>query len=218
MTTIALPKGRLFEKTQGLLARCGYQLSLGERELVASDAEGRMRAVLVKNSDLPTYVHHGIAGLGICGSDVIVESGFEFIELLVMPFGATQICLAGRVGEPTSGSGVEASEFDEGSDGTLTIATKYPRFTRQYFHARGVPVEIIKLDGSVELAPVLGLAPYIVDVVETGSTLRAHRLEIKRVIGQTTVKLIANSAYYRYYFREVDQLVSDLRRVLAEKP
>lgn len=213
-TTIALPKGRLFDKTNTLLKRCGYDLTLGERELLAADKGGRLRAVLVKNSDLPTYVHHGIAGLGICGSDVIEESGEEFIELLTLPFGSTRICLAGRA--ETDAPLIDTEDW-RGPDGRIKVATKYPRFTRRYFHARGIPVDIIKLNGSVELAPVLGLTPFIVDLVETGSTLRAHNLEVKAVLGETTVRLIANSAYYKYYFAEVDRFVANLRAAITEQ-
>lgn len=201
MTTIALPKGRLFEKTNDLLARCGYHLTLGERQLVAREQSGHMQAILVKNADLPTYVHHGIAGLGICGSDVIFESGYEFFDLLTLPFGQTRICLAGR-----------KDDGDRHRDASsLTVATKFPRFTYDFFHRRGVPVDVIKLDGSVELAPVLGLAPYIVDLVETGNTLRAHDLEVKEVLGETAVHLVANPAFYKYHYQDVDELVHRLR-------
>lgn len=201
MITIALPKGRLFDKTSELLARCGYDLQLGERQLVASEPSDTLRAILVKNADLPTYVHHGIAGLGICGTDVITESGYEFFELLRMPFGETRICLAGPVDDRS----------DHREAATLRVATKFPRFTYRFFHQRGIPVDIIKLDGSVELAPVLGLAPYIVDLVETGSTLRAHDLEVKEVLGGTSVHLVANPAFYKYHFEAVDALVRQLR-------
>lgn len=199
--TIALPKGRLFDKTKNLLSRCGYELELGERQLVARETEGRFQAILVKNADLPTYVHHGIAGLGICGSDVIYESGYEFFELMTLPFGATRICLAGL-------QDVDTDDLSAG--GPVRIASKYARFTRDYFHSRGIPVSVIHLNGSVELAPVLGLAPYIVDLVETGSTLRVHDLEVKEELGQTEVKLIANPAWCKYHFKEVEQLIAEL--------
>jgi ATP phosphoribosyltransferase len=204
--TIALPKGRLYDKTQALLARCGYNLELGERRLVASESDDRLRAILVKNADLPTYVHHGIAGLGICGSDVIYESGFEFFELMSLPFGATRICLAG----PKDGADVDLAD-----GGPVRIASKYSRFTRDFFHARGVPVSVIHLNGSVELAPVLGLARYIVDLVETGSTLKAHELEVKEELGRTEVRFIANRAYYKYHFKEIEEFVAELRSAIS---
>ena len=204
MITLALPKGRLFDKTSELLAACGYHLTLGERQLIAQEPSGTLRAILVKNADLPTYVHHGIAGLGICGSDVLYESGYEFFRLLTFPFGKTRICLAGR-----------ADDQDDHRDATsLTVASKFTRFAHDFFHQRGIPVQVIKLDGSVELAPVLGLAPYIVDLVETGSTLKAHNLEIKEVLGETSVHLVANPAFYKYHYPAVDQLVQKLNTVL----
>ncbi|SIQ89765.1 ATP phosphoribosyltransferase [Alkalispirochaeta americana] len=204
MITIALPKGRLFDKTSKILARCGYHLTLGERQLVAEEPRGEIRAILVKNSDLPTYVHHGIAGLGVCGSDVIYESGHEFFELLSLPFGGTRICLAGKKDESP----------DSRNAAVLRVATKFTRFTRDAFHQRGIPVDVIRLDGSVELAPVLGLAPYIVDLVETGSTLVAHNLEVKETLGNTDVRLIANPAFYKYHFDRVNRFVSTLQEAL----
>ncbi|MEX2445455.1 MAG: ATP phosphoribosyltransferase [Alkalispirochaeta sp.] len=204
MITLALPKGRLFEKISALLADCDYNLTLGERQLVAQEPRGELQAILVKNADLPTYVHHGIAGLGICGSDVIFESGYNFFRLMTFPFGKTQICLAGR-----------SDDTNDHRDATsLTVASKFTRFTHDFFHRRGIPVNVIKLDGSVELAPVLGLAPYIVDLVETGSTLKAHNLEIKEVLGETAVHLVANPAFYKYHYRTVDELVRRLRDAL----
>lgn len=202
--TIALPKGRLFDKTRDLLSRCGYNLELGERQLVARESSNSLQAILVKNSDLPTYVHHGIAGLGICGSDVIYESGYEFFELLSLPFGKTEICLAGA----------KHADEDYRNVSGLTVASKFTRFTRDYFHSRGVPVSVIRLNGSVELAPVLGLAPYIVDLVETGSTLRAHDLEVKEVLGETEVRLVANPAFYKYHHKKIDQFVQELREMV----
>lgn len=203
--TIALPKGRLFDQTQDLFSRCDYQLELGKRRLIAHEKSGRFQAILVKNADLPTYVHHGIAGLGICGSDVIYESGYEFFELMTLPFGATRICLAG----PKEAMNDRLSE-----GGPVKIASKYARFTRDYFHSRGIPVSVIHLNGSVELAPVLGLAPYIVDLVETGSTLRAHDLEVKEELGQTEVKIIANPAWYKYHFKQIEKLIAELTAAL----
>lgn len=204
MITLALPKGRLYEKTSELLSRCGYTLTLGDRQLVAQEPRGELQAILVKNADLPTYVHHGIAGLGICGSDVIFESGYDFFHLMTFPFGKTRICLAGRRDDTQ----------DHRTASSLTVASKFTRFSHDFFHRRGIPVDVIKLDGSVELAPVLGLAPYIVDLVETGSTLKAHDLEIKEVLGETAVHLVANPAFYKYHYRTVDALVHQLHEAL----
>jgi ATP phosphoribosyltransferase len=200
--TLALPKGRLQEQTQEHLERAGFKLEFEKRKLVATDESGRLKVMLVKNSDLPTYVHHGIAGLGVCGTDVIYESGYEFFELLEMPFGGTRMCLAAK------------KDFDPNAElgsGTVKIASKFTRFARDYFSERGVAAEIVRLGGSVELAPVLGLAPYIVDLVETGSTLRAHDLEIIEELVKIRVVLIANPAYYKFHYRSIETLVDTLR-------
>jgi ATP phosphoribosyltransferase len=198
--TLAIPKGRLQYKTEQLLQSKGFDVSFQDRRLVAEDAEGRIRVMLVKNSDLPTYVHHGIAGLGVCGTDVIYESGYRFFNLLELPFGRTKMCLAGREDE----SGPNRS-------GRLKVASKFTRFARDHFMARGIPCEVIKLDGSVELAPVLGLAPYIVDLVETGETLRANNLTVVQELREIAVLLVANPAYYKFHYKAVDAVVDTLR-------
>ncbi len=205
--TLALPKGRLQEKTQEHLERSGFKLEFEKRKLVATDQSGSLKVMLVKNSDLPTYVHHGIAGLGVCGTDVIYESGYDFFELLEMPFGSTRMCLAAN------------KNFDpevESPSGTVKIASKFTRFARDYFSERGIAAEIIRLGGSVELAPVLGLAPYIVDLVETGSTLRAHDLEIIEELVKIRVVLIANPAYYKFHYSSIEALVDTLREEAQE--
>lgn len=197
---LALPKGRLFEQTVEFLRERGMEFTFRKRELVATDEEHNIQVMMVKNSDLPVYVHHGIAGLGVCGTDVIYESGHSFFELFTFPFGATRICLAGKDEEILPSAARE----------TVTIATKFTRFTRDFFHQQGIPVEIIKLNGSVELAPVLGLAPFIVDLVETGSTLKAHNLTVLQELATTEVKLIANRPYYKYHFRRIEELLGGL--------
>jgi ATP phosphoribosyltransferase len=197
---LALPKGRLFEETVEYLRERGMEFTFRKRELVATDESHNIQVMMVKNSDLPVYVHHGITGLGVCGSDVIYESGHSFFELFTFPFGGTRICLAGRDEELPPTAAREA----------VRVATKFTRFTRDFFHRRGVPVEIIKLNGSVELAPVLGLAPFIVDLVETGSTLEAHNLTVLQELATTEVKLIANRPYYKYHFKRIEELLREL--------
>jgi ATP phosphoribosyltransferase len=201
--TLALPKGRLFDQVQEHFATRGLLFDFNDRKLTTTDVSGRLKIILVKNADLPTYVHHGIAGLGLCGDDVVYESGYEFPHLLSFNFGHTTMALAARKyhvrTEHLSGSG------------HLTISTKFTRFTRDYFHGLGVPVKIIRLDGSVELAPVLGLAPYIVDLVETGSTLKANGLEVLETLKKIGVNLFANAAYYKLHYQEIGSLVDTLR-------
>lgn len=197
--TLALPKGRLLPNLLDFLSTRGFALDFEERKLVAQDPAGVFNAFLVKNNDLPTYVNHGIAGLGICGSDVIYESGHRFFTLLTFPFGRTTMCLAG--------SRDETALPDRRH---LSVATKFTRFTQDYFHARGIPVQIIKLEGSVELAPVLGLAPYIVDLVETGSTLKANNLAVIERLKEIEVHLIANPSYYKLHYKRIDWIAERL--------
>jgi ATP phosphoribosyltransferase len=197
--TLALPKGRLQERSEEFLEARGYTIRFEKRKLVATDESGRLKVMLVKNSDLPTYVHHGIAGLGVCGTDVIYESGYPFFTLREMPFGSTSMCLAARDGfTPDSYTG------------RLRVATKFTKFTRDYFQRHGIAAEVIKLGGSVELAPVLGLAPYIVDLVETGNTLKAHGLKVFEELTKINVVLLANPAYYKFHYRSIDALVDTL--------
>lgn len=204
LVTVALPKGRIFEAIQGHFANAGIDLSFDDRKLRVQDSSGSVEAFLVKNSDLPTYVHHGIAGLGFCGEDVLRESGFDFVKLLQLPYGSTRMCLAAP-----RGSGDPLAE-----EGTLRVATKFTRFTRDYFHARGVPVDIIKLAGSVELAPLLGLSSCIVDLVETGSTLKANDLEVVAQLETIGVYMIANPAYYKLHHRTIRSLVDRLAQAM----
>lgn len=198
--TLALPKGRIEKTVLAYLEERGVRFNFESRELTAVDESGQLRIFLVKNSDLPVYVSHGIAGLGICGDDVVYESGYEFFTLTKLPFGSTRMCLAGREDqEPTPGEG-----------GVLRVASKYVRFTRDYFDAQGTPIELIKLGGSVELAPVLGLTNCIVDLVETGSTLKANKLSVYKVLKEISVRLFANPAYYKYHYAKVDEFTRKL--------
>lgn len=198
--TLAIPKGRLQERTEALLEEKGYSISFKDRKLIAEDPDGTLRVMLVKNSDLPTYVHHGIAGMGVCGTDVIYESGYRFFTLMELPFGKTRMCLAGR------------KDFEPGSDNQrLRVASKFTKFTRDYFQERGIPCEVIRLDGSVELAPVLGLAPYIVDLVETGNTIKANNLKVFQDLADISVVLIANPAYYKFHYKRIDHVVDTLQ-------
>ena len=145
-------------------------------------------------------MNHGIAGLGVCGSDVIYESGYDFYKLHTFAYGGTKMCLAGLKGAHNSGN-----------DAALKISTKFTRFTRDYYHQKNTPVEVIKLNGSVELGPVLGLSPYIVDLVETGNTLKANNLEVINELEDIKVHLIVNPAYYKLNYKRINKFVEDIK-------
>ncbi len=198
--SLALPKGRLMEDVSSFFKQKGLDFSFDNRKLVSYDKSGNLKIFLVKNSDLPTYVNHGIAGLGICGSDVLYESGYKFFNLMTFDFGGTSMCIAGMKGAKQTGD-----------ERKLSVATKFTKFTSDYFHRKGIPVEIIKLNGSVELAPVLGLTPYIVDLVETGNTLKANNLEVIEKLEEIKVHLVVNPAYYKLHYKSIKRIVSILK-------
>jgi ATP phosphoribosyltransferase len=199
--TLALPKGRLFDQVREYFAQRGMVFTFEKRKLIAHDESGLLKIFLVKNADLPTYINHGIAGLGICGEDVLYEAGLRFFRLMQFEFGGTSMCLAAK-----KGSG------HPDSIRSVNVATKFPRFARDYFYSKGVPIQLIKLNGSVELAPILGLAPYIVDLVETGSTLKANNLEVIEKLADIEVHLIANPSYYKLNYRRINRLIADLEK------
>ncbi|MDC7220355.1 MAG: ATP phosphoribosyltransferase [Spirochaetales bacterium] len=194
--TIALPKGRLFEQVQEYFNTKGLNFKFEKRKLISYDEEGLLKIYLVKNSDLPAYVNAGIAGLGVCGDDVVYESGLDFYKLRSFDFGGTRLAMAAL-----------KEREEEARTRELTIATSYPAMTRDYFHEQGISVNIIKLKGSVELAPSLGLAPYIVDLVETGSTLKANGLEVVQDLMNIKVRMIANRSYFKLNYDRINDLL-----------
>src|SRR5712692_3421770 len=171
--TIAVAKGRLQDEALALLAGAGAGVlsqDLSSRRLAVEDESGRYRFIFVKPADVPVYVEHGIADCGVVGRDVLLESGTDLLQPLTLEIGRCSIVVAALTGVSLSDAGM------------LRVATKYPRIAAAHFGARGRPVEIIELSGSVELAPGLGLADCIVDLVETGMTLRENGLELLEVI------------------------------------
>jgi ATP phosphoribosyltransferase len=189
--TMALPKGRLTDDAFAHLAAAGFSPPLftnGGRKLVLDGADGRMRYILVKPADVPVFVEYGAADLGIAGLDVVREAGRDVYEPLSLPFGHCRLVVAGRDARAYQSLHLERSP---------RVATKFPRLTETYFRKRGLAPEIIVMSGSVELAPLVGLADLIVDLVQTGSTLLENGLSELRVILESQAVLIANRASYR---------------------
>ncbi|MCP9460555.1 MAG: ATP phosphoribosyltransferase [Nitrospira sp.] len=208
MLTIALSKGKLIESAMDVFRRAGYPtegLSGESRRLVFECPAIGMTFLIVRPSDVPTYVEYGGADAGIVGKDVLLEQEPDVYEPLDLGFGACRIAVAAPEGE-----GVR-----DRLSSKVRIATKYPKITERFFNQRGVPVEIIKLYGSIELAPVVGLADWIVDLVETGNTLRAHNLVELEVIARSTARLIVNRASFRLKHRPLRELIERLRAVSA---
>ena len=205
--TIALAKGRMQDEALRLLARAGVRVSaeaLASRRLAVGDEGGRYRFVFVKPSDVPVYVEHGIADCGVVGRDVLLETQPDLLQPLDLKFGRCRVAVAARAGEQL------------GEHGMLRVATKYPRLAAEHFGARGVPVEIIQLSGSVELAPVLGLADCVVDLVETGRTLAENGLAVVETITDSTARLVVNRASYQLKSAAVAELIENLREALRE--
>lgn len=209
--TLALSKGKLFEPAIKLLQRAGFVRDPGlfnsRRLRFESDTQESFRFLLVKNSDVPTYVEYGIADAGIAGLDVLLESGAEVDAPLNLKIGHCRIAVAGRPEDAGKGYILQSQ---------LRVATKYPRLTRDYFASRGAQVEIIKLDGSVELAALVGLADRIVDLVETGETLRQNGLAIHEIIGESTGRLIVNKASHKLKLAQINELIARLRKAVHE--
>ena len=167
---IALTKGRLENKTVDLLDKIGYDVSeLRDkgRRLILTIPDEDIEVVLAKAADVITYVEHGVCDIGVVGKDTIMEYGGKFYEITDLGFGKCKFALAGKKGD----------DFYSGY-GVKTVATKYPNVTRTYFEAKGMDVDIVKIEGSVELAPLVSLADGIVDIVETGTTLKENGLEV----------------------------------------
>lgn len=207
--TIALPKGRLADQTLELFARAGLPLPSGDngRKLILESADGSVRYVMAKPSDVPTFVEYGAADLGVCGLDTLRESRRHVYEPLLLPFGYCRLCLAAPANRPDTPLRYESQP---------RVATKYPNLTADFFRARGVNAEIITLNGSVELGPLVGLAHLIVDVVETGSTLHANGLVETRTILEIQAVLIANRAAFHLKRAAVEKVIGRLQKHLAQ--
>jgi len=194
------------------------------RKLIFDSDDKRFRAVLVKPADVPTYVEYGAADIGIAGRDVIMESPADLLQPLDLGFGYCKLVVAGsketraeaRAYEQagTSEPNVVAGFGPRSDSPTIRVATKYPRITLDYYNRRGIPVEIIALAGSIELAPLIGLADRIVDLVETGRTLKENGLEIVEVIAESSARLLVNRAGYQTKREEVLALLRTLEKVV----
>lgn len=209
MITIAIAKGRMLDDAIALLLAAGIQLDADEmasRKLAIADDTGSFNFIFVKPADVPVYVEHGIADCGIVGRDVLLET--EADVLLPLDLGIAKCRLVVAAIDPK----VVTRSF-----GMLRVATKYSRLARAHFGSRGIPVEIIPLSGSVELAPVLGLANAIVDLVETGRTLRENGLSVVEVITESTGRLVVNRASYQLKADEVGRLIAALSKVVERE-
>jgi ATP phosphoribosyltransferase len=206
--TIALSKGRILEETLPLLSMAGIKLQDdpdSSRKLVLDTNDPAVKIVVLRATDVPTYVQYGAADIGVAGKDVLLEhGGAGLYEPLDLGIARCRLMVAGR-----KGMGIDADR--------LRVATKYVNVTRDYFAARGRQVEIIKLYGSMELAPLVGLADVIVDLVDTGNTLKANGLEPKATIADISSRLIVNKASMRMKHNAVQAVTGKLRDAVTAK-
>lgn len=198
--TLALSKGRLLTGAEALFAGAGLPFPPQDTRRLIVDA-GDLRFLFVKDMDVPVYVEYGVADAGICGSDVLLETGSDVLVPLDLGYGRCRMVLAAP---PSSG-------FKDAWPTTLRVATKYENVARGFFEARGLAAEIVKLQGSVEIAPGLGLADCIVDMVETGRTLRENGLEVVEEITSTSARLVVNRASDHLKRTEVASLLAKLK-------
>jgi ATP phosphoribosyltransferase len=208
MLTLALPKGRLLDPALTLLASAGIGgLDLDSRRLLLVDGARELRFIFLKPADIPTYVLYGAADLGIAGKDILAEQEPDVYEPLDLGFGFCRLVVA----EPR-----ELWERDDPARWSwVRVATKYPVLTERYFSERGIQVEMIRLDGSIELAPLVGLAERIVDLVQSGETLRANGLVEVAEIMSSTARLIVNRASLKTAHARVSALIDAMRQGVA---
>ena len=206
MLTIALPKGRIMEEAGELLVKAGLisEAVKEGRKLIIERPEDGLNFILAKPTDVPVYVHYGVADIGIVGKDVLLESEENLYELMDLKIALCRLSLCGQ----------------EGKNGRIwgqmpKVATKYPRMASSYFQEKGRQVEIIKLNGSVELAPILGLSDFIVDIVSTGQTLKENGLSELEKIADISSRLIANQATYHLKNTEIEDFITKLEVVLS---
>lgn len=209
--TVALAKGRLAEKAMDLFGRIGIDCEemkdKKSRKLIFSNEELEMRFFLAKASDVPTYVEYGAADLGIVGKDTILEEGRKLYEVLDLKTGKCRMCVCGPEGAR------ERLKHHE----LIRVATKYPHIAKDYFYNRKYQtVEIIKLNGSVELAPIVGLSDVIVDIVETGSTLRENGLSVLEEVCQLSARMVVNQVSMKRESERITKIIKGLQEILRE--
>jgi len=208
MLNIALPKGRLGEKVYDMFEVAGYEcpsIRENSRKLIFENEEKGVRYFWVKPSDVPIYVERGAADIGVAGKDILLEYQPAVYELLDLNLGICRMAVAGP-----------KDFYDEG-DRTLRVATKFPHIAGDYYSSLGRDIDIIKLNGSIEIAPILGLSDVIVDIVETGTTLRENNLEVKATILPISARLIANRAAFRFKSEQIEQIMQSLGKQVEEK-
>lgn len=208
MLNVALPKGRLGEKVYGMFEKSGFECPevLGDsRKLIFENQAAQVRYFWVKPSDVAVYVERGAADIGVAGKDIIDEYLPDVYELLDLKVGKCRMCVAAKKG------------FRNNPDVTLRVATKFSNIAKRYYSSMGRDIDIIHLNGSIELAPVLGMSDVIVDIVETGTTLKENGLEVIETIMPISARLIANKSSFEFKKNETLKVIEGLKRQVEDK-
>ena len=208
MLNIALPKGRLGEKVYAMFEKAGFECpSIKEqnRKLIFENPEKGVRYFWVKPSDVAIYVERGAADIGVCGKDILLEYSPDIYELLDLDIGKCRMAVAAPKG------------FRDDPTHTLKVATKFSNIASRYYRSLGRDIDIVHLNGSIEIAPILGLTDVIVDIVETGTTLKENDLEVIETVVPISARLIANKASFRFKSDDIEKIVESFRETVAEK-
>lgn len=200
--TIGLSKGRLLKESQGMLEKLGqdFEYIKTTRQLVIKDESRDLNFILLKPSDIPTYVEKGIIDIGIVGKDTLIENKRDVYEVMNLSIGKCRFSVAGK-----------PENKEKLNQPIIRVATKYPNITKKYFEEKGKTVEITKLNGSVELAPLVGLSDMIVDLVETGNTLKANGLVVYEDVFEVSARLIVNKVSYRYKDSGIQNIMDTIK-------
>ena len=209
MLNIALPKGRLGDQVYKMLSSIGYECAAiyeDNRKLVFESPENGVRYLLVKPSDVAIYVEHGAADVGIVGKDILLDSKPDVYELLDLNIGKCRLAVDGP------------NDYIEDRDNVLRVATKFANVAKEYYSSINREIEIIKLNGSIELAPILGLSDVIVDIVESGKTLKENNLRVLTTIVPVSARFIANRSSYLFKAEAIQKMMTGLQEVLSRDP
>lgn len=203
MLNIALPKGRLGEKVYSMFETAGYEcpsIKENNRKLIFENAEKQVRYFWVKPSDVAIYVERGAADIGVAGKDILLEYSPDVYELLDLKIGKCRMAVAAP------------EAFHDDGQKTLKVATKFANIAADYYAGIGREIDIIKLNGSIEIAPILKLSDVIVDIVETGTTLKENNLEVKNTIVPISARLIGNKSSFKFKGADIEKIVESIRK------
>ena len=207
MLNVALPKGRLGEKVYAMFEKAGFEcpsIKENNRKLIFENPEKNVRYFWVKPSDVAIYVERGAADIGVAGKDILLEYEPDIYELLDLDTGKCRMAVAAK------------KDFRDDTQKTLRVATKFSNITKNYYAKKGRDIDIIHLNGSIEIAPILGLSDVIVDIVETGTTLKENNLEVFETIVPISARLIANKVSFKFKGEQIEKISNEIAKQMEE--